>query len=300
MFKSILVPLDGSQLAEAALPAAASLAEKLGSPVTLLHVVEKNAPASVHSERHLTREDEAESYLAEVAAREFEASVRVTTHVHDREVTDVPGSIAEHASELNPDLIVMCAHGSGGIRNLLFGGIAQQVLAQGDTPLLLVQATTSEKKPFNPQRILVPIDAESLHDDSLPYAQGLAQAYGAEIHLVCVIPTIATLHGRDVATVTVLPATMQALLDAKEEAAKTHLQGHLDELFQTGYRASAEIARGDPAQSIVNVAERVKADLIILCTHRRAGVGAFWAHSVAPDVVRRTRIPILLIPLRQA
>jgi len=297
MFKNILVPLDGSQLAEAALPAAASLAEKLGAPVTLLHVIEKNAPASVHHERHLTRTEEAEAYLNEVAAEGFAEGVQVKTHVHNREVTDVPGSIAEHASELNPDLLVMCAHGSGGIRELLFGRIAQQVLAHGTTPLLLVQATTSEKRPFNPQRILVPIDAESLHDDSLLYAQELARAYDAEIHLLCVVPTIATLHGRDVAIGTVLPATMQALLDAKEESAKAHLQEHLDELFQANYRTSAEIARGDPAQSIVNAAERVNADVIILCTHRRAGVGAFWAHSVSPDVVRRTRIPILLIPL---
>ena len=67
MFKNILVPLDGSHLAEAALPAAASLAEKLNAPVTLLHIIEQNAPEAIHNERHLTKPEEAENYLQDLA-----------------------------------------------------------------------------------------------------------------------------------------------------------------------------------------------------------------------------------------
>ena len=71
MFKSILVPLDGSHLAEAGLPAAASLAEKLNAPVTLLHVIEQNAPEAVHNERHLKLPQEAEAYLQGLAEQIF-------------------------------------------------------------------------------------------------------------------------------------------------------------------------------------------------------------------------------------
>ena len=60
MFKHLLVPLDGSPLAEAALPAAAYLAQKLGASVTLLHVIEQDAPQEIHGERHLTDPDEAQ------------------------------------------------------------------------------------------------------------------------------------------------------------------------------------------------------------------------------------------------
>lgn len=299
MFKSILLPLDGSQLAEAALPAAASLAQTLHAQVTLLHVIEENAPQTVHKDRHLTKPDEAKAYLKEIAEQAFEKNVKVDTHVHTAQVKDVSKSISEHVREFSPDLIIMCAHGSGDIRDLLFGGIAQQVVAQGLTPLLLLQPTTAEKKPFNLRSILLPLDSESRHDDSLPFAQELAKAYSAEIYLLSVIATFGTLRGEEAATSSILPATTNALLDAREEAAKEHLQEHLNQLSRSGFRASAEVARGDPAQKIVSVAERINADLIILSTHRRAGMDAFWARSVAPNVARRTRIPILLIPLKE-
>src|SRR5919202_2263342 len=75
--KHLLVPLDGSRLAEAALPAATMLAERLGARVTLLHVMERHAPATVHGERHLTRAGEAEAYLNGVASRFADAGVPV-------------------------------------------------------------------------------------------------------------------------------------------------------------------------------------------------------------------------------
>jgi nucleotide-binding universal stress UspA family protein len=297
MFKKILVPLDGSHLAEAALPAAASLAEKLNAPVTLLHIIEQNAPEAVHNEPHLTRPEEAEAYLKDLAKRSFPAEVKTNWHVHDAGVKDVTASIVEHTGEFEPDLIIMCAHGHSGIRDMLFGRIAQQVVAKGATPLLFLQPMTSYQKPFNLRRILLPLDSESVHDDSLPIAKNLARAYNAELYLLCVIPTFSTLRGDEAAMSTILPSTTNALLDIKEEHARQHFQGHLNELIGEGFRTSAEIARGDPAQTIVNVAERSAADLIVLSTHRRAGIDAFWARSVAPNVARRTKIPLLLIPL---
>jgi nucleotide-binding universal stress UspA family protein len=158
---------------------------------------------------------------------------------------------------------------------------------------------TSYRKPFTLNRILLPLDSESVHDDSLPMAKYLARAYNAELYLLCVIPTLSNLHGDEATTGTILPSTTNAILDLKEEQAKEHFQEHLNELIADGFRTSAEIARGDPTQSIVNVAERSRSDLIILSTHRRSGIDAFWARSVAPNVARRTKIPLLLIPLPQ-
>jgi nucleotide-binding universal stress UspA family protein len=297
MFKKILVPLDGSHLAETALPAAASLAEKLNAPVTLLHIIEQNAPDAVHHEPHLRRPEQAETYLQDLIKQSFPPGVKANWHVHDSGVKDVTASIVEHTGEFEPDLIIMCAHGHSGIRDMLFGRIAQQVVAKGMTPLLFLQPMTSYKKPFDLRRILLPLDSESIHDDSLPIAKVLAKAYNAELYLLCVIPTFSTLRGDEAAASTILPSTTNALLDIKEEHAKEHFQVHLNELIGEGFRTSAEIARGDPSQTIVNVAERSRADLIVLSTHRRAGIDAFWARSVAPNVARRTKIPLLLIPL---
>lgn len=297
MFKNILVPLDGSKLAEAALPYAVSIGQNFEAGVTLLHIIEKDAPQEVHKDHHITKSDEADQYLRSIAQQAFPESMKVETHVHTAEVINVAASIVQHAQkEFNPDLIVLCAHGQSGVRDLIFGNIAQQVLAGGDTPLLLIQPKAADSKPVALRRIFVPLDSESIHDDSLPYAEKLAQAYNAEIYLLTVIPTFQTLSGEKAAASSMLPATTAALLEIQEETGKEHLQTHLDELFDKGFNAKAEIVRGDPAASIVETAARVGADLILLSTHRRAGIGAFWARSVAPNVVRKTRIPVFLIP----
>jgi nucleotide-binding universal stress UspA family protein len=297
MFKHILVPLDGSKLAEAALPVAASLAKTFNAAVTLLHVIESDAPEQVHSERHLTAPGEAESYLAETASRAFEAGSKVDWHVHTAAVNNVPASLVEHAEELKPDLMIMCAHGGGRFRDRLFGNIAQQVISGGVTPVLMLQPDKPTDKPFQLKKILIPLDDTSKHDQSLPYARDLAGLYQAEIYMLTVIPTLGTLPGEEAATGSLLPSTTTAMLDFEEETAKEHLQFHLDELCQAGFEANAETARGEPAVTISDTANRIDADLIILSTHRRAGLGAFWARSVTPMVARRIKIPLLLIPL---
>jgi len=300
MFKTILVPLDGSTLAEAAIPAAASLAKTLHAPVALLHIIEKEAPQEIHKEHHITRADEATAYLEELAKRAFPPEVHVDWHVHTAAVTDVAVSIVQHAmTEFQPDLIVMCTHGKSGVRDLLFGSIAQQVVAQGKTPLLLIKPEVDSSRKFKLDRILVPLDSGPVHDDSLPVTRELAKAYGAEIYLVTVIPTFSTVTGETAAASSLLPATTSAMLEINVENAEEDLQAHVDELKEAGLRVKAEITRGDPAAEIVNLSERVQADLIVLSTHRKAGAAAFWARSVAPNVTRRARVPVLLIPLEE-
>ena len=298
MFKHILVPLDGSHLSESALAPAELLSRTLGAPVTLIHIIEQGAPSEVHKDRHLTEADEAQAYLREVAARAFPSTTKVETHVHSAAVEDVARSIAQHArEEFAPDLIVMCTHGKSGVRGLLFGSIAQQVVAQGSTPLLLIRPKDTGQ-PFQLKKICVPLDSESLHDNSLPLSEELARAFDAELYLLSVVPTFGTLAGEQAAAGSLLPVTTTALLDIKEENAIKDLQEHINNMNAAGLRASAEVARGDPATIIIKSAERTHSDLIILSTHRRAGMGAFWARSVAPNVANRSTLPLLLIPLK--
>ena len=295
MFNNILVPLDGSKLSEASLGPAAYLAQKLNSRVTLLHVIEQDAPAEIHREPHLRKPEQAEAYLQETARRAFPSQVKVQTHVHTAPVSDVARSVVEHAtSEFQPDLIVTCTHGRGGMRDVLFGSIAQQIVAQGRTPLLLVKPGGPT---FGLEKLLVPLDPDWIHDESLPVAGFLAHHFGCQLHLLCVIQTFSTLAGEQAATGNLMPATVQALLELKEENARRELFAQLGRFRESGLRASAEIARGDAAFLIARTAERYGADLLILSTHRKAGMDAFWARSVAPKVAQRTRTPLLLIPI---
>jgi nucleotide-binding universal stress UspA family protein len=298
MFKHILVPLDGSALAEAALPAAVSLAHTFKAPVTLLHVIEQDAPAEIHRDHHLTEAGEAESYLAKVAGRFFPPKTKVNLHVHTAPVEDVARSIVDHSSdEIQPELIILCSHGNSGMHDLVFGNIAQEVAAASGTPVLLIKPDETVPR-FKLQHILVPLDNESVHDKALPIAEELAKAYKAELNLLCVIPTLGTLSGEQAAVSNMLPTAAAAYLDMAEEMALDHFQRHLNLFKKKGQPGTAEIARGDPAAVIAKTAEKIGADLIVFGTHGRAGLDAFWNRSVAASVARKTQTPILLLPLK--
>lgn len=139
MFDRLLILLDGSRLAESVLPAARGLARQFGEAGTLLHVVERRPPSAVHGDRHLATIAEAGGYLQGLAAQVF-SGLPVRTHVHGPEDIDVAASIARHADEMEVELIVLCTHGGGGARELLFGSVAQQVLGRGSVPVLLMRS----------------------------------------------------------------------------------------------------------------------------------------------------------------
>ena len=296
MFKSLLVPLDGSALAESALAPAAHLAEALGAAVTLLHVVERRAPQEVHGERHLTEAPEAAAYLDEVAGRAFPPGARVGRHVHAAEVGDVARSIYEHTGELAPDLIVMCTHGRSGLRELVVGSIAQRVIALGATPLLLVRPA-EPPRPFACRRFLVPLDGTPAHEQGLCVAAGLAGPCRAALRLVAVVPTRGTVSGEQAVLAKLTPGTVSAMLEMAEEASRDYLARYVEQFRAQGMAVEAEVVRGDPAEAIVAAAERAAADLIVLATHGRAGMDAFWSGSVAPRLPSLTRIPLLLVPI---
>ncbi len=298
MFKHLLVPLDGSPLSETALPAAWYLAKTLNARVTLLHLIERNAPAEVHHARHLRTADEATAYLDEVKRRAFPKTAPVEYHVHTTEIDHVARSLADHAAELAVDLIVMCTHGRGNARRWLFGSNAQKVIGLSATPMLLIPPLPDQTAiAFQCQRIVVPLDGNVEHEQGLHTATELAQVYHAAIHLVLVIPTLDKLKGEKAATGKLLPHTMEALLDLSQDSAEEYLRDHLIRLQSAGLTATAEIARGDATAAIVAVLQRAGADLIALGTHGKTGLDAFWSGSVTPAITERSPVPLLLVPI---
>jgi nucleotide-binding universal stress UspA family protein len=297
MLKHLLVPLDGSRLAESALPVAAYLAKRLKADVILLHVIEKNAPTEVHRDRHITTPDEAQLYLEEISQRFFSPAIKVDVHVHSSEVSDVARSIIDHsAEEYEPDLIILCAHGNGGVRDLLFGSIAQQVASGSGIPVFLIRPPLASDQ-YQIKRMLVPLDIESIHDKAIPYAEILARVCSAQLDLLCVIPTMGNLYGEQAAAGNFLPATTNAYLEISEELAQEHFQAHLDDFQVAGLKATAVVSRGDPAAIILKTAEAYGSNLIVFGTHGHSGLDAFWNRSITASVARKTNTPMLLIPL---
>ena len=300
MFKHILLPLDGSQLAETAVPVVAYLADKLKAQVTLLHVIEKNAPETVHGQKHLVNEDEACQYLAEIAEKHFPKDVEVYRHVHTDEVERVSASIVQHSDEFDPDLIVMCAHGQGGLHDFVVGNIAQQVIAAGSVPVLLLQTRSANDLQFNGfEKILIALDGNPAHESGYEVAIELAEELHASVHLVQVVPTLSTLNAKHAATGTLLPATTTALLEIDEDTASDYLEEKMKALQDKKIEVSAEVERGDPARQVVQSADAYHTQLIVLGTHGKSGLNAFWTGSVAPKIVEQTQIPILLVPVRR-
>jgi nucleotide-binding universal stress UspA family protein len=300
MFRHLLVPLDGSRLAECALPAAALCARSFGAELTLVHVIERNPPARAHGEHHLRTREEAVAYLSETARVAMLAGLRVRTHVHEAAVEDVARAITEHSQELSPDLVVMSTHGRGGARRLVLGDIAQQVVAQGGTPVLLVRVRTAGRQAtlaggFN--TILAPIDGDPSHEQSLPVAAELARAFGARLDLLMVVPTPGKLSGTSGAVGRLMPSAVRVMLEMDHDAATAHLEARALSLAQQGIPVTHETVRNDPAAAIIQAARSRRADLVVMATHGRAGTEAFWAGSIASKVIARLSAPVLLVPL---
>jgi nucleotide-binding universal stress UspA family protein len=152
MFKHILVPLDGSAFAEAAIPYALSLAVQYQAEVTLLRVVlpprwqammEAESPA-LYEKLSRTAEQDAASYL------EYQqAALRVhglQVHIHTESGEAVAELILHVVAELRPDLLVMSTHGRSGLQRWMFGSVAERVLHQAAVPILLIRPTGAQSE----------------------------------------------------------------------------------------------------------------------------------------------------------
>jgi len=294
MFRHMLVPLDGSRLAEAVLPVTAAFARALGAKVTLLHVVEPAAPATVHGDVHLTQAAEAEGYLRGVAGWMAAQGVHAEGLVDQG--GDVAAVIASRAASLEADLIILCTHGRGEVRVLLFGRVAEQVLARGTIPVLLMAPTAVRREEtFTVRRLLVSLDGSGMAEAALPAAVVLARGFSAEILLIMVVPTVATITDDRAAAARLMPTAGAALLDAEAAQAATYLEGVKTRLAREGIAVSAVVKRGEPVRVLLDRLARPDTDLIVMATHGRSGVSAVWAGSVASRIVAQAARPVLLI-----
>ncbi len=297
MINHLLIPLDGSNLAEIVLPYARTLYKALHPRLTLIHMIEQDTSGSIHGERHLASEDEACVYLGRIASEWFPADAAITCHVHTEAVESVAGSLADHIHELQPELVLMCAHGSGGWRHLTVGNLAHQVISHTRVPIILI------KNEPDPQgrlfSFLVCLDGLPEHEEMLPEVVELVEALKAEVSLLMVVHTTSSLPGSDGETGRLLPNTTRAVLEATEDFAYDYLSRKALVFEDAGLKVSIQVLRGDPAQDILETARDGEYDLVAVGTHGKAGLGAFWAGSVGAKVINGSPIPLLMIPMQK-
>ena len=143
MYKKILVPLDGSELAKTALGQAENLAKTFDAEIVLFQVVpfmpiygspELVTPLIVDEKQ----KEAVEKYLANLSGEMKKKGLRVTTTV--RTGQQVAGEIIDYAKEVGVDLIVMCSHGRSGISRWVLGSVALKLLTRAETPILLLRS----------------------------------------------------------------------------------------------------------------------------------------------------------------
>jgi nucleotide-binding universal stress UspA family protein len=282
-------------MAESVLPATSMLARRLDARVTVFHAIERWAPATVHGERHLTQPAEAESYLSGVAEWFASQGVKADFLLH-RDGTDVARSIADRAAEIGADLVVLCTHGWSGFRGFLFGRVAQQVLRWGTIPVFLVQPSAEgREQPFSCRRLIVPLDGSEMAEIALPAASTVARAFEAEVLLMWVVPTVATISGERGAAMKLMPTAAAALLDVEAVQAATYLERVGARLREEGMVTSVAVDRGEPVRVLLDTVAKRGIDLIVMATHGRSGVSAVWAGSVTSRILLHSTRPILLI-----
>jgi nucleotide-binding universal stress UspA family protein len=294
----VLAPLDGSALAEVVVPILGRLGVALAGTVVLLHVLEREAPATVHGDRHLRDAASAHAYLTSVVVRLATAGVAATAHVHEAPEGDVARSIVQHTEELGGELIVLARHGSGGLRGLLFGRIAQQVVRRGRQPVLLVPATgvSEADAAWSPRSMAVALDGTVEAEAALAPAARVALALGLPPTLIFAVPTLGSVGGDLAPVATLIPAATRAALDLAADAAARYLERVIATLTGIGLAATGVVVRGDPASSIATTVEQRDLDLLALATHGKGGLGGAWSGSVGAKILADVQRPLLLVP----
>ena len=320
MFQRIIVPLDGSNRAEQAIPVAASIARVSGGSVVLLRV----APMPVD----LAWQWQAPLIVPDVLAEERAVITEYLLHLASsealkgvptvREVADgVPAqTILAVARAQQADLIVMCSHGRTGITRRILGSVAQTIARQSTIPVLILRegaagrSEPSHLEDVHPVRVMVALDGSSLAEEALAPAVHLSIALSApkqgEVHLVRVLPLSLTEEMTDI-------QRTQAITEATVylETVEQRLRRAEGEAGQFQVISSVVIDASDIAGALTRVAQRSEegeeeevdgsgvCDVIALATHGRGGWTRLVAGSITERVLEATRLPVLVVRPQQ-
>jgi nucleotide-binding universal stress UspA family protein len=302
MATRILVPLDGSRLAEQALPCAGMLAKGLSAELILFRAVSLSPEirailddADLETSVPLTpMVDEAKEYLSQVGRRLKEGGFQFQTAVGCGPPED---AILTSVEEQGISQIVMATHGYGGVSRWMHGSVAERVLLASRVPILLVRAQETAAappdKPMRCQRILVPLDGSAVAEQVLPVVTSVAKALDAQLVLLRVLSVMTSIS---LTGEWYMP--LDDILETAHQEAQTYLDRTAKAMETEGLKVSIATVVGGVANAIINHAETNQVDLIAMCTHGRSGLARWALGSVADRVLRAGRIPLLLVRAR--
>jgi nucleotide-binding universal stress UspA family protein len=288
-FNKILVPLDGSELAEAALAPALAFAEALSAGVVLLTVV---VPLAVKLDPDLYQsvidngQKVAENYLNSIKSRPLFSSVHLEYEIV---VGKAAKSIIDYAQENEIDLIVMSSHGRSGISRWVYGSVADKVLYHATCATVVIHPQV-KTIPFTHKRILVPLDGSPLAERALKPALKLAQAVSAELVLLRVtfMPLVPP------GPVPGWPGT-EVIINEDAREAQAYLQQVQESLPDTPTQLHVQISASSVAEGIIDIADERQVDLIVMSSHGRSGITLWVFGSETEKTLRGAHCATLVI-----
>lgn len=301
MYSKVVVPLDGSELAESVLPQVAEVIRARGSQVYLLAVAPLTGrtaraivdlPAMSTPEQRQRIERELLAYLQIVSAKLQQVVGDVQKVARFGRPAD---EIIAFAGEVDADLIAMTTHGRSGIGRWVFGSVAERVLRGATCPVLLVRAGQPQPQAAY-QHILIPLDGSEPAEQVLPYVKALIHANQTRVFLISVLTngftdrtvTLLTSHPRGL----YIPTTALSQVEAQLHV---YLRSVAAALRQSGAAVHTVIRWGPPADEILAYAAEVDADLIGMTAHGLSGVSRWVYGNVAGKVLQGAQCPVLLV-----
>jgi len=313
MFRSLLVPLDGSRFGEHALPLALTIARNAGAAVQLFHVQSpltdahpEFAPFVADDSLKEQLKSQQRAYmegLIEKARTTF--PVPMSCALKEGPVADM---IRSQVAAAGTDLVVMTTHGRGALGRFLLGSVADALVRDLSVPLLLVRPTETapdlaRETPF--ERILVSLDGSDIAEQVLQPAATLARTMSAKLCLLRVVrPIVLTDYSLEGAAVgQVVQQMFEELQKCEVEAlhnARQYLETVAVKLRNQGLTVETAAILGDsPAPVILDEAGRRQINLVALATHGRRGLSRLFLGSVADKVIRTAALPVLVYHPRQ-
>jgi nucleotide-binding universal stress UspA family protein len=296
MYRSILVPLDGSAFGEQALPVAVGIARRAGAALEVVLVRSVSLPASAvpRSDKENPLVAEAYAYLDEAVTRLASGiGVPVTATLWEG---SIPDALNEHARTQGVDLVVMTTHGRGGFSRFWLGSVADDLVRRASVPVLLVRpletAPALTQEPIL-RHVFIPLDGSSLAEQVLEPAVTLGQLLETDFILLRIVKPV-LFAGHDPA-VFGDPAMGQPATEQLQAEARTYLEGVAERWRAQSLRVQTRvIVNMQPAVAILEQSLEPPDGVIALATHGRGGLTRALLGSVADKVVRGATMPVLV------
>ncbi len=288
----IIVALDGSELAETALPYAAALAEALRTHLVLITAWEGSETelGSAFPVMALEIEKGAHDYFAKylegIRGRYGRADqTRVMV-----QAGDAAEEILKAATETGARMLVIATHGRSGVGRWVYGSTAGRLLRAAHVPVL---AVGPHARPLSTDRavikhVMVPLDGSPLSEAALPVAVTLATALGAKVSLVRAVRWAVQTYPYS------LPDAYIPQIDEEiEGGAKVYLR-RMEEGLKGKVDVDAFVVRGGIADGLLDVVDKQAVDLVVMTTHARKGFARAALGSTADRMLQGTA-PVLLV-----